>query len=138
MLREIRNLRQPSAARVKRWFQDEYFDLFVWQDSRGGVLRFQLCYARDTRRERALEWQRGGSFQHLRVRQRYDESRGREQSGEMTLTGAGVPHPSVRESFAAAADNLPARLRRFIELKLMQYAWRRGAWGLAPPSHPGP
>jgi len=31
----------------------------------------QLCYGRDSRQERALEWQGGLGFQHLSVRQRY-------------------------------------------------------------------
>ena len=66
MLREIRGIEQRNLRRVKRWFQDDYFDLFVWQDRLGTILEFQLCYRRDTRDERVLDWRRGRGFQHLK------------------------------------------------------------------------
>ena len=121
MLREIRGVEQRDPQRVKRWFQDEYFDLFVWQDRAGELLRFQLCYERDTRRERALEWQRGRGFQHLAVRQRYSGSPGRDHSGDMALDGV-LPYVTLKDRFASAARNLPPELQRFIEDKLTEYA----------------
>jgi len=121
VLREIRGVEQRNPARHRRWFQDDYFDLFVWEDRAGSVLRFQLCYARDTRHERALEWQRGRGFQHLRVRQRYDGSLGREQSGDLSLDGV-LPYATVGERFGAASAGLPATLSRFIAEKVSEYA----------------
>jgi hypothetical protein len=121
MLREIRNLEQRQPQRVKRWFQDDYFDLFVWQDRDGEVVQFQLCYERDTRLERALDWKRGRGFQHLKVRQRYAEALGREQSGDMSLDGV-LPYVALRDRFAGAADNLAPALRDFIQDKLAEYA----------------
>ena len=59
MLREIKNIMQRSLVRRKRWFQDDDFDLYVWQAPDGTVLELQLCYERATRRERALTWKRG-------------------------------------------------------------------------------
>ena len=121
MLREIRGVDQRDPQRTKRWFQDEYFDLFVWQDRAGEPQRFQLCYDRDTRRERALEWQRGRGFQHLSVRQRYGGFPGRDQSGDMALDGV-MPYVALKDRFAAAARSLPPELARFIEEKLTEYA----------------
>ncbi len=31
-MREIRGVDQRDPQRVKRWFQDDYFDLYIWQD----------------------------------------------------------------------------------------------------------
>jgi len=121
MLREIRGVEQRNPQLKRRWFQDEYFDLYVWQDNAGEVLRFQLCYERDTRRERALEWQSGRGFQHLSVRQRYGGSPGRDQSGDMALDGV-MPYVALKDRFAAAARSLPPELARFIEEKLTEYA----------------
>jgi hypothetical protein len=70
MLREIRGLEQRKKREIRRWFQDDYFDLFVTQDEGGEVQWFQLCYARDTWRERVLEWRRGRGFQHMKLRER--------------------------------------------------------------------
>jgi hypothetical protein len=121
VLREIRGVDQRDPQRTKRWFQDEYFDLYVWQDRAGELNRFQLCYDRDTRRERALEWQYGRGFQHLAVRQRYSGSPGRDQSGDMALDGV-MPYVALKDRFAGAAYSLPPQLLRFIEEKLTEYA----------------
>ena len=121
MLREIRGVEQRNPQLKRRWFQDEYFDLYVWQDRAGEVLRFQLCYERDTRRERALEWQSGRGFQHLSVRQRFGGSPGRDQSGDMALDGI-MPYVALKDRFTAAAPSLPPELTRFVEEKLTEYA----------------
>ena len=121
MLREIRGIEQRDPQRTKRWFQDDYFDLYVWQDGAGAVLQFQLCYARDSHHERALEWQRGRGFQHLAVRQRYGGTPGRDHSGDMALDGI-LPYVSLKDRFAAAARSLPPELLRFIDDKLTEYA----------------
>jgi hypothetical protein len=121
MLREIRGVEQRNPQRIKRWFQDDYFDLYVWQDHAGEVLRFQLCYARDSRHERALEWHRGRGFQHLAVRQRYGGSPGRDQSGDMALDGV-LPYLALRDRFAGAAGCLPPEMLGFIQDKLTEYA----------------
>jgi hypothetical protein len=121
MLREIRGIEQRNPQHKRRWFQDDYFDLFVWQDAAGDVQRFQLCYERDSRRERALEWLRGRGFQHLTVRQRYSSSPGRDHSGDMALDGV-MPYVALKDRFAAAACSLPQELLRFIEEKLTEYA----------------
>ncbi len=121
MLREIRGVKQRDPQRVKRWFQDDYFDLFVWLDRTGEAVRFQLCYERDTRRERALEWQRGRGFQHLSVRQRYSGSPGRDHSGDMALDGV-LPYVALQDRFAAAARSLQTELSGFIQDKLKEYA----------------
>ena len=119
MLRQIR-----GVAGERQWYQDEYFDLFVTRGADGGIARFQLCYARDTRRERALDWKRGRGMQHLRVRQRYEESQGREQSGTLSLESA-PPDPELRLRFEAASTRLPSGLRAFVLRRLRAPRSRR-------------
>jgi len=119
MLREIR-----GVAQGRQWFQDDYFDLFVFRGDGDRIARFQLCYARDTRHERAVEWARGRGLQHLRVRQRYDEGQGREQSGALSLEAA-APGAELRQRFEAASPRLPASLRAFILRRLRASPSRR-------------
>ena len=60
MMREILGVTdEPDAHR--RWFHDDYFDLFVWQTGGGEVVQFQLCYGIDSS-ERALVWHKRGGF----------------------------------------------------------------------------
>lgn len=67
MLSEIRNIVQRSLVRRKRWFQDDDFDLYVWQSPEGRVLEFQLCYERGTSRERALTWKSSVGYANYSV-----------------------------------------------------------------------
>ena len=60
-MREILGL-GDEARLNRRWFHDEYFDLFVWQAG-GEVTLFQLCYGGD-KSERALVWDKARGFFH--------------------------------------------------------------------------
>ena len=88
MLREIRGVAQRSPALTRRWFQDDYFDLIVWQDASGDIVRFQFCYARETRNERLLEWRRRRGFQHLKLEARDQAKPGRDDAWALKLDGA--------------------------------------------------
>lgn len=68
MLREIAavKVRQDKPGHVRRWFQDDYFDLFTWQSSEGEVVAFQLCY-NTNRNERVLSWKKDLGFLHCRI-----------------------------------------------------------------------
>ncbi|OUD13896.1 hypothetical protein [Thioflexithrix psekupsensis] len=63
MLKEITVHRQDESDRIKRWFQNSYFDLFTWQDLNGDILSFQLCYDRRGR-ERVISWDARHGFEH--------------------------------------------------------------------------
>jgi hypothetical protein len=43
MLRE-QLARTPEGELHRRWFSDEFFDLYVWSGDAGEIARFQLCY----------------------------------------------------------------------------------------------
>jgi hypothetical protein len=61
MLKEILGVADDPPAK-RRWFHDEYFDLFVWQ-AQGEVTLFQLCYGEDAT-ERARVWDKERGFFH--------------------------------------------------------------------------
>ncbi|HJS38970.1 MAG TPA: hypothetical protein VJ789_12685 [Burkholderiales bacterium] len=122
MLREIRGLEQRSFKRTKRWFQDDYFDLFVWQDRLGTIVEFQLCYRRDTRDERVLDWRRGRGFQHLKPQSRHaGDSFLEDDTWALCLDGA-MPYLSLRQRYDESAGGLPAEIARFVRDKIDEYA----------------
>lgn len=100
MMREILGVADDPPAR-RRWFHDEYFDLFVWEAG-GEVTLFQLCYGADAR-ERALVW---------------DKARGLFHDG---------PAGSVDfvSRFEDAAAELPDAIRREVREKVHEFAGRR-------------
>jgi hypothetical protein len=62
MMKEILGVAEEPQTR-RRWFHDEYFDLFVWQTPGGDLVSFQLCYGQDSS-EQALVWQKQSGFFH--------------------------------------------------------------------------
>ncbi len=66
MLVETKNLKQTEGQSRRRWFSDDYFDLIVWQDEKGGILRFELCYDKGVD-EHVLVWNRQAGHKHLKV-----------------------------------------------------------------------
>ncbi len=100
MMREILGVADDPPAR-RRWFHDEYFDLFVWEKG-GEVTLFQLCYGPDSR-ERALVW---------------DKARGLFHDGP----AGGVDFVA---RFEDAAAELPDNIRREVREKVHEFAGRR-------------
>ena len=124
MLHEIVGVADEPPAR-RRWFHDDYFDLFVWQTREGEVILFQLCYGIASS-ERALVWHRQGGFFH-----------------DGLDTGGRDDHKLAQEviaRFAEAAPTVPKMIRQTVEARLHEYlkrnaeaprrrrAFRRAAW----------
>lgn len=102
MLREIEGIADEPRTR-RRWFHNEYFDLFVWQTDQGDVTLFQLCYGIDAA-ERALVWHRIGGFFH---------------------DGEGMAKPPEAEKivarFEVAAQALPQNIRMAVAERIHDY-----------------
>ena len=100
MLKEILGVADDPPAK-RRWFHDDFFDLFVWQAG-GEVTLFQLCYGADAV-ERALVWDKARGFFH-------DGPQGGKE---------------VISRFDDAAAALPEDIRQEIRQKVHEYAGRR-------------
>ena len=116
-MREILGL-GDEARLNRRWFHDEYFDLFVWQAEGGALARFELCYGAGAS-ERALVWLGGERLYHDGV------------------PGAAPDLQALLQRFERARGELPADVRREVLSRLREYAagpvarrsgFRRAAW----------
>lgn len=133
MLREIPEVTQDDPSSRRRWFHDDYFDLFVLQTS-DELAAFELCYGIDSN-ERALVWSRARGYFH---------DGGTSASGDFIGAGLG-PGDSIEADpiiarFERAAADLPEALRRALTACLREYAlqnaegaarrarFRRAAW----------
>ena len=100
MLKEIHGVTDDPPAR-RRWFHDDFFDLFVWTTGQEVTL-FQLCYGVDSS-DRALVWDKSRGFFH-----------------------DGPPAPDeVVTRFDDAATSLPEDIRGEIREKIHEFAGRR-------------
>jgi hypothetical protein len=100
-MREILGLTQDSPLTQRRWFHDDYFDLFVSQANSGMLQGFQLCYG-VTAGERALVWERERGYFH---------------DGATPFK----PETIVRR-FSAVAHQLPGEVARAVGERLREYA----------------
>ena len=120
MLREITRIQQRDPDRRRRWFQDGYFDLFLWQTAAGTIDALQLCYD-IRRRERALLWSEAQGFFHDGV-DTGEDSPLADRSPQFVRDGA-FQWSEVRARFREAAGDVPAAIREFVLGKIDEY-WR--------------
>jgi hypothetical protein len=118
MLREISAVRQDQADLRRRWFQDDYFDLFVWVAPAGGIVAFQLAYDRGGD-ERVLGWHRSAGYLHRHV-DGGEESVFQKMTPLLTRAGR-FPRLAVIAQFDARSSGLEEDIRRFVRDKATRY-----------------
>jgi hypothetical protein len=123
MLREIKNVKQTDPQLTRRWFQSDYFDLFIWFDGGHVVRSFQLCYDL-RRRERALTWKDGLGYFHDGVDDGESEGpAGNNATGLLTGASRGpFDAEKVNSRFMRESGDMPMELRSFVLGKLHEYA----------------
>lgn len=124
MLREMAQVRQTDAAVRRRWFRDDYFDIFTWQSQGrmdgpdGGFVGFQLCYDLPGY-ERVLSWRLGKGYSHHRVDD--GEASPIKNRTPIMVSDGLLPLPTVLEAFDQRAVTLESRLRAFLRQHLLNY-----------------
>jgi len=119
MLREITNVKQHDANLCRRWFRDDYFDIFLWQTQAGEVVSLQLCYDLPTQ-ERVLSWRKGGGYVHEGI-DGGEQSPVHNRSPIMAADGV-LPAETVIQEFNARSKELEPALKQFIHERLREYA----------------
>ncbi len=119
MMREIVGVVQGEPVTRRRWFHDEYFDLFVWQNSASEIESFQLCYGIDSS-ERALEWRKNRGFFHDGAKVGTPVPGGILDGREAGAVDKTAQTISSRFDFAARA--LPDEVRTAVAARIREYA----------------
>jgi hypothetical protein len=119
MLREIVGVRQDDPGLRRSWYQDDYFDLFVWADPGGEVIAFQLSYERGGR-ERVLGWHRDKGYLHRQVDS--GEALPNANLTPLLVEGAGrFPKRRVIAEFDVRSQALAQRLRASVRETMAMY-----------------
>ena len=116
MLREVLIVEQNNPALKRRWFESDYFDLFIWQDAGGAFVRFQLCYDVELN-ERALVWSGTEGFYHDGVDQGDGTEGGLGQAPILVRDGK-FDSGTVVPRFEREAAQMPADVRDFVLAKM--------------------
>ncbi len=115
MLKEILGVLQDDPSSQRRWFHDDYFDLFV-RETGGELSAFELCYGIGSS-ERALAWIRGRGFFHDG-----GLSGSEDFIGARVAPGGVLGADPIIARFERAAVGLPEALRLALEARLREYA----------------
>lgn len=119
MLREIDQVKQDRAGTKRRWFQDEYFDLWVWERPDETVAAFQLCYDRQGT-ERLLSWREQHGFDHLAVDFGNTDHTSHAQTAILKADGT-FPMREVWRRLLLASRPIPRDIRYFLFEKLFEF-----------------
>ena len=131
MFREITVSKQANDGPKRRWYQSDYFDLFIFyfrHSARADVkadrefVGMQLCY--DIRRkQRTLEWKKEGGFSHHKVvKGGGDTMSDHGASASLLEQGGDFDAASVVDRFMRESTTLPPIIRQFVLQKLADYA----------------
>ncbi len=114
VLREILGVLQDDPSSERRWYHDDYFDLFVRQAG-DELVAFELCYSIYSN-EQALAWKRGQGYFHD------GDASGGEFIGARLASGDPPGTDPIIARFERAAGGLPEALRLALESHLFEYA----------------
>ena len=120
MLRELKGVRQNPNERLRRWFEDDYFDLIVWYEG-PQVYGFQLCY--DTQgRERALTWIRGSGYSHRAIDD--GQATASKHMSPILVQDGLFEKNAVAERFKAASRDIDPEVASLVHGVLLAYQQR--------------
>ena len=123
MLYEIRKVKQIEGQDFRRWFTDDYFDLFVWYDENNTISSFQLSYDKGYK-ERAVTWTKKGGIVHTGVDDGEDDPTA--SRTPMLETDGNFDNTRVAEQFREAAAEIEPELAAFVHEQLMRFFENRG------------
>lgn len=110
MLRESPIYQRQGEPR-RRWFTDEFFDIFVWLDHDLAITGFQLCYDKKGR-ERALTWIRGRGFRHDLIDD--GELSPTKNRSPILIADGTFPENEILVRFVTNSGDIEERIRSFI------------------------
>ena len=118
MLSEVKQVTQYESNKHRRWFHDDFFDLYTWENYDGDLLGFQLCYAKDDA-QRALRWSLETGYRHEGVDQP-EEKPGRAMSAIFVADGA-FDRDSIGARFQHESIELPSKISIFVIERIHSY-----------------
>ena len=122
MFREITISKPAESGPKRRWYQSDYFDLYVFyirhsvradKHADREFVGLQLCY--DIRRnQRTLEWKKEGGFSHHAVKKGGDTLSDHGASAALLQKGGTFDAAKVIDRFMADSGSLPGQIKTFV------------------------
>ncbi|OHD60963.1 MAG: hypothetical protein A2014_03075 [Spirochaetes bacterium GWF1_49_6] len=120
MMKEMKHVRQIPGEGHRRWFTDEYFDLYVWYDKEhdNDPVGFQLCYGK-IETDHALTWKLKSGFSHDGV-DTGENSAAANRSPVLVADGL-FPKTATLREFDERSHDIDKHVKKFVHKKLSDY-----------------
>ena len=115
MMREISHVRQDRRGLKRRWFTDDRWDLYVWEEH-DRIAGFQLCYGKDAY-ERALTWMEGESPYHAAIDNGSIGGANRRHAPILVADGV-MPIRAVADRFRVDSTDIDPAVRDYVITRL--------------------
>ncbi len=120
MLKEMKHVRQIHGDGFRRWFTDEYFDLFVWFEDKHykKMTGFQLCYDK-VKNEHAITWTENKGFVHETVDD--GESNASVNRTPILVSDGIFDYQTTAERFKKNSGDIDKDISDFVYKKILDY-----------------
>jgi hypothetical protein len=119
MLKEITSVTQFDGEPKRRWFEDENFDLIMWQNDAEEIVGFELYYDKFTD-QHAMRWEKPAKYAHYRVDEGENKA-GKQKSSPILISDRDFDGEKIAHLFKAESRELDKKISRFVFDKILQY-----------------
>ncbi|MBT3275974.1 MAG: hypothetical protein HN368_22690 [Spirochaetales bacterium] len=117
---EIKYVQQRQGERLRRWFTDDYWDLFIWIEETGEISEFQLCYGKPNE-ERALDWNRNRGYRHSKVSESSSGRIGPSMETPILVQDGLFSKETTTERFLNDSTGIDPKVRDFVHQKIRDF-----------------
>lgn len=103
----------------KRWFEDSYFDLLVWENETGQIVEFQLYYDK-LHNQRSLIWKKQAGFMHSKVDDGENKP-GKYKSTPILVEDGVFDIVTIPEKFKNKSRDIDTKVSTFVYNKIKKY-----------------
>ncbi|MBI9106168.1 MAG: hypothetical protein JEZ04_05435 [Spirochaetales bacterium] len=119
MLYEFRKVQQKEKG-YRRLFLDEFFDLYVWYDKKGGdIIGFELCYNKDSD-EHSIIWKQNKGYLHTEI-DSGENNPGHSKQSPISLIDGYFDKKKVSKRFLESSLNLENEIVDLVNNRILEY-----------------
>lgn len=108
----------PGEPR-RRWFEDNYFDLLVWENESGQIVEFQLFYDKFYN-QRSLIWKDQSGYSHNKVDDGENKP-GKYKASPILVNDGVFDFAKIAEKFRSRSQDIDTKVSSFVFNKIKEY-----------------
>ncbi len=113
-------VKQVPSEPDRRWFEDDFFDLLIWENEVGEIVEFQLCY--DKRHDQhALTWKKQSGYMHNKVDDG-ENNPGKYKASAMLIPDGIFDFETIAEKFKRNSKDMDSNVSLFVYGKIKEFS----------------